>query len=38
MKLLLNVVGILFVLAISWLIAWDRKRCVCKRTKVIDIK
>ncbi len=25
MKLLLNVVGILLVLAISWLISWDRK-------------
>ncbi len=31
MKLLLNIVGILLVLAISWLISWDRKSVKWKK-------
>lgn len=34
MKLLLNVVGILLVLAISWLISWDRKSVKWKKVGV----
>lgn len=31
MKLLLNILGILLVLAISWLISWDRKSVKWKK-------
>lgn len=34
MKLLLNIVGILIVLAISWLISWDRKSVKWKKVGV----
>lgn len=34
MKLLLNIVGILLVLAISWLISWDRKSVKWKKVGV----
>lgn len=34
MKLLLNIVGILLVLAISWLISWDRKSIKWKKVGV----
>ena len=34
MKLLLNILGILLVLAISWLISWDRKSVKWKKVGV----
>lgn len=37
MKLLLNIFGILLVLAISWLISWDRKSVKWKKVGVVLI-